>query len=142
MRYEYASSYRPVKVRVFFVTFVYLVAANIPLWIASRSIGLLLIGMFNAEFLIIGILILPAQSYSSPARKPCCCCPSKPGSPCRNCGVCKADCCCISASPSFVMGLHKEDLFFHPPQSQPFVNWLKAYVTRSEEPLRPPPKSA
>jgi phosphoglycerol transferase MdoB-like AlkP superfamily enzyme len=56
MRYEYASSYRPIKIRVFFVAFVYLVAANIPLWIASRSIGLLLIGVFNAEFLIIGIL--------------------------------------------------------------------------------------
>jgi Sulfatase/Cytochrome b(C-terminal)/b6/petD len=56
MRYEYASSYRPIKIRVFFVVFVYLVAANIPFWIASRSIGLVLIGLFNAEFLIIGIL--------------------------------------------------------------------------------------
>jgi phosphoglycerol transferase MdoB-like AlkP superfamily enzyme len=56
MRYEYASSYRPIKIRVFFVVFVYLVAANIPLWIASRSIGFLLIGLFNAEFLILGIL--------------------------------------------------------------------------------------
>jgi phosphoglycerol transferase MdoB-like AlkP superfamily enzyme len=56
MRYEYASSYRPIKIRVIFVVFVYLVAANIPLWIASRSIGLLLIGVFNAEFLIIGVL--------------------------------------------------------------------------------------
>jgi Sulfatase len=56
MRYEYASSYRPIKIRVFFVVFVYLVAANVPFWIASRSIGLVLIGLFNAEFLIIGML--------------------------------------------------------------------------------------
>ncbi len=38
------------------MAFVYIVAANIPLWIASRSMGFLLIGVFNAEFLIIGIL--------------------------------------------------------------------------------------
>jgi hypothetical protein len=44
------------KTRAFFVAFVYIVVANIPLWIASRSMGLLLIGIFNAEFLIIGIL--------------------------------------------------------------------------------------
>jgi Sulfatase len=56
MRYEYASSYRPIKIRVFFVVFVYLIAANIPFWIASRSIGLLLVGFFNVEFLIVGIL--------------------------------------------------------------------------------------
>jgi phosphoglycerol transferase MdoB-like AlkP superfamily enzyme len=56
MVYEYSSSFRPVKIRVFFVAFVYIVAANIPLWIASRSMGLLLIGVFNVEFLIIGIL--------------------------------------------------------------------------------------
>ncbi len=56
MRYEYASSYRPITIRVFFVVFVYLVAANIPFWIASRSIGLLLVGFFNVEFLLVGIL--------------------------------------------------------------------------------------
>jgi phosphoglycerol transferase MdoB-like AlkP superfamily enzyme len=56
MRYEYSSSFRPVKTRVFFFIFLYGVAANIPLWIASRSVGLLMTGLFNVEFLIIGIL--------------------------------------------------------------------------------------
>jgi hypothetical protein len=56
MRYEYSSSFRPVKIRVFFFVFLYGVAANIPFWIASRSMGLLMTGLFNVEFLIIGIL--------------------------------------------------------------------------------------
>jgi phosphoglycerol transferase MdoB-like AlkP superfamily enzyme len=56
MLYEYSSSFRPVKTRVFFFVFLYGVAANIPFWIASRSVGLLMTGLFNVEFLIIGIL--------------------------------------------------------------------------------------
>jgi len=35
---------------------VYFIAANVPLWIASRSLGLSLSGIFNLEFLIIGAL--------------------------------------------------------------------------------------
>jgi phosphoglycerol transferase MdoB-like AlkP superfamily enzyme len=46
------------KVRAAFVFFVYLVAANISFWIASRSMGLLLTGLFNVEFVFIGILSL------------------------------------------------------------------------------------
>jgi phosphoglycerol transferase MdoB-like AlkP superfamily enzyme len=56
MVYEYSSSFRPLKTRVFFFVFLYGVAANIPFWIASRSVGLLVTGLFNVEFLIIGIL--------------------------------------------------------------------------------------
>jgi Sulfatase len=41
---------------VFFVVFVYVVAANIPFWIASRSMGLLLTGVFNFELVVLGIL--------------------------------------------------------------------------------------
>lgn len=56
MLYEYASSFRPMKSRVLFVVFVYLVVANIPFWVASQSIGFLPNGLFNAEFLIVGAL--------------------------------------------------------------------------------------
>ena len=56
MVYEYTSSFRPLKTRVLFCVFLYGVAANIPFWIASRSVGLLVTGLFNVEFLIIGIL--------------------------------------------------------------------------------------
>ena len=41
---------------VFFVVFVYAVAANIPYWIASRSMGLLLKGVFDFELVVLGIL--------------------------------------------------------------------------------------
>ncbi len=41
---------------VFFVVTVYVVAANIPSWIASRSMGLLLNGVFNFELVVLGIL--------------------------------------------------------------------------------------
>jgi hypothetical protein len=41
---------------VFFVVFVYVVAANIPFWIASRSMGFLLTGVFNFELVVLGIL--------------------------------------------------------------------------------------
>ena len=44
------------KVRAAFAIFVYIVAANIPFWVASHSIGLLLTGWFNVEFVMIGIL--------------------------------------------------------------------------------------
>jgi phosphoglycerol transferase MdoB-like AlkP superfamily enzyme len=44
------------KVRAAFAIFVYIVAANIPFWMASHSIGLLLTGWFNVEFAMIGIL--------------------------------------------------------------------------------------
>jgi hypothetical protein len=56
MLYEYSSSFRPVKTRIFCFVFLYGVAANVPFWIASRSVGLLMTGLFNVEFLIIGIL--------------------------------------------------------------------------------------
>jgi phosphoglycerol transferase MdoB-like AlkP superfamily enzyme len=46
------------KVRAVFVFFVYIVAANISFWIASRSMGLLLTGLFNVELVFIGILSL------------------------------------------------------------------------------------
>src|ERR1700744_6082155 len=41
---------------VFFVFFVYVVAANVPFWIASRSMGLLLTGVFNFELVVVGML--------------------------------------------------------------------------------------
>ncbi len=44
------------KVRTALAIFVYIVAANIPFWVASHSIGLLSTGWFNVEFVIIGIL--------------------------------------------------------------------------------------
>jgi hypothetical protein len=46
------------KVRAAFAIFVYIVAANIPFWVASHSIGLLLTGLFNVELVFIGILSL------------------------------------------------------------------------------------
>jgi Sulfatase len=46
------------KSRSYFVIFVYLVVANIPFWIASHAIGLVLKGPFNDEFVLIGILSL------------------------------------------------------------------------------------
>jgi phosphoglycerol transferase MdoB-like AlkP superfamily enzyme len=44
------------KTRAVFVFFVYIVAANIPCWIASHSMGLLLTGLFNIELAVVGIL--------------------------------------------------------------------------------------
>src|SRR5215469_10143149 len=44
------------KVRVSFAVFVYVIAANVPLWLASHLLGLLVGGLFNIEFLIIGVL--------------------------------------------------------------------------------------
>jgi hypothetical protein len=44
------------KIRFSFAVFVYFVAANIPVWIASRLLGFLPKGLFNVEFAIIGIL--------------------------------------------------------------------------------------
>ena len=41
---------------VFFVFFVYAVAANVPFWIASRSMGLLLTGVFNFDLAVVGML--------------------------------------------------------------------------------------
>jgi hypothetical protein len=54
---HYSSRLSPSgKNRVFPAFFVYVVAANIPLWVASHSLGLLVKGLFNVEFVIIGIL--------------------------------------------------------------------------------------
>src|SRR5215469_2541164 len=44
------------RLRASFVVLVYFIAANVPVWIASRSLGLSLSGIFNLEFLIIGAL--------------------------------------------------------------------------------------
>ncbi len=44
------------KTRASFAIFVYIVAANVPFWIASQSLGLLSKGPFNIEFMVIGIL--------------------------------------------------------------------------------------
>jgi hypothetical protein len=44
------------KTRSYFVVFVYIFAANIPFWIASHLIGLVLKGLVNDEFVLIGIL--------------------------------------------------------------------------------------
>jgi len=44
------------KVRIAFVLFVYIVAVNIPLWIATHFIGFLLTGLFNVELVVLGIL--------------------------------------------------------------------------------------
>jgi phosphoglycerol transferase MdoB-like AlkP superfamily enzyme len=44
------------KIRAPFLVFIYIVAANVPFWIASRSMGLLVTGLFNVEVVIIGIL--------------------------------------------------------------------------------------
>jgi hypothetical protein len=41
---------------IYFVFFVYVVAANVPFWIASRSMGLLLTGVFNFELVVVGML--------------------------------------------------------------------------------------
>ena len=46
------------KVRAAFFFFVYVVAANVPFWIATRSIGFLLTGVFNFELLVVGALSL------------------------------------------------------------------------------------
>lgn len=46
------------KTRSYFVIFVFIVVANIPFWIASHSLGLILKGPFNDEFVLIGILSL------------------------------------------------------------------------------------
>jgi Sulfatase len=48
----------PMKTRSYFAVFVYIFAANIPFWVASHSIGLVLKGPFNDEFVLIGILSL------------------------------------------------------------------------------------
>ena len=44
------------KRRFFSLFFIYIVAANITLWIASQVFGLLIKGLFDIEFVIIGIL--------------------------------------------------------------------------------------
>ena len=44
------------KSRFFSLFFIYIVAANITLWIASQVFGLLIKGLFDIEFVIIGIL--------------------------------------------------------------------------------------
>src|SRR5216683_2566421 len=44
------------KTRASFAILVYIVAANVPLWIASQSLGLLSMGLFNVEYMVIGIL--------------------------------------------------------------------------------------
>jgi hypothetical protein len=44
------------KPRSYFAVFVFIVAANIPLWVASHSIGILVIGLFNIELVALGIL--------------------------------------------------------------------------------------
>jgi Sulfatase len=44
------------KIRPPFLVFIFIVAANIPFWFASRSMGLLVTGLFNVEVVIIGIL--------------------------------------------------------------------------------------
>jgi len=41
---------------VFFVVFVYAIAANVPFWLAGHSMGLLLTGVFNVELLVLGML--------------------------------------------------------------------------------------
>jgi hypothetical protein len=46
------------KTRSYFVILVFVFAANIPFWIASHSLGLILKGPFNDEFVLIGILSL------------------------------------------------------------------------------------
>jgi len=44
------------KIRAPLLVLIYVVAANVPFWIASRSMGLLVTGLFNVEVVIIGIL--------------------------------------------------------------------------------------
>src|SRR5580704_2677964 len=44
------------KTRSYFAIFVYVFGANIPFWIASHVMGLLLTGIFNVEFVILGML--------------------------------------------------------------------------------------
>jgi hypothetical protein len=44
------------KSRSYFAIFVYVVAANIPFWMASQSMGFLFTGLFNVEFVMIGVL--------------------------------------------------------------------------------------
>jgi hypothetical protein len=46
------------KTRSSFVLFLYCVGANLPLWIASRSLGLVVRGVFSIEFAAIGLLSL------------------------------------------------------------------------------------
>ncbi len=46
------------EVRASFFFFVYLVAVNLPFWIASYSMGFLMKGLFNVELLAIGVLSL------------------------------------------------------------------------------------
>jgi Sulfatase len=48
----------PMKTRSYFVILVFLLAANIPFWIASHSLWLILKGPFNDEFVLVGILSL------------------------------------------------------------------------------------
>jgi hypothetical protein len=44
------------KLRSYCAVLVYIIVANIPFWIACHSIGLVLKGPFNVEFVVIGIL--------------------------------------------------------------------------------------
>jgi hypothetical protein len=44
------------KCRVSFAVLLYVVVANVPFWIASHAMGLLLGGLFNIELVVIGIL--------------------------------------------------------------------------------------
>jgi len=44
------------KTRSYAAIFLYVVAVNIPCWIASQSLGFLLKGLFNVEYVVIGIL--------------------------------------------------------------------------------------
>ena len=46
------------KARVLFNIFVYVIAANVPVWIASRLIDFSLNGLFNIEYVAIGIVSL------------------------------------------------------------------------------------
>src|SRR5882757_8251425 len=47
---------KPAPCKVLLAALVYIVAANVPVWIAGHVFGLMVRGLFGIDFLIIGIL--------------------------------------------------------------------------------------